>query len=54
VEHFLTKCPKYEKHRQELIQNVGIGGMKIENLLGDAKRLKHTIHFVKRTKRFEF
>jgi hypothetical protein len=51
--YFLTKCPKYEQ-KHELIQNVEIKGMKIKNLLGDAKKLKHIIEFIKRTKRFEF
>jgi hypothetical protein len=35
-------------------KEVGIGGMKMEILLGDYRRIKHTAEFVEDTGRFEF
>jgi hypothetical protein len=34
-------------------QKVGVGGMRIEKLLGDARRIKETIEFIESTKRFD-
>jgi hypothetical protein len=33
---------------------VGVGGMKMEKLLGDARRTKDMIEFIECTERFEF
>jgi len=33
---------------------VGVGGMKMEKLLGDPKRIRDTIEFIENTERFEF
>ena len=33
---------------------VGVGGMKMEKLLGDSRRTKDTIEFIESTERFEF
>ena len=43
VEHFLLHCPKYDKERDKLIKNVGVGGMWIEKLLGYPKFIKFTL-----------
>jgi len=33
---------------------VGVGGMKVEKLLGDSWRIKDTIEFIESMERFEF
>lgn len=54
VHHFLMMCPKYERLRDKMRKGVGEGGMKMEKLLGDHKRVKHTVEFIEGTGRFEF
>jgi hypothetical protein len=54
VHHFLMVCQKYERLRDRLRKKVGIGGMKMEKLLGDHRRVKHTAEFIESTERFEF
>jgi hypothetical protein len=50
VANFLLVCPKYERERDRLRKKVGIEGMRVDNLLGDARRIEATIEF----ERFEF
>jgi hypothetical protein len=47
-------CQKYERLRDRLRKKVGIGGMKMEKLLGGHRRVKHTAEFIESTERFEF
>jgi hypothetical protein len=47
-------CPKYEKARDQMRKKVGVGGMKLEKLLGDHRRIKDTLEFIEGTERFEF
>jgi hypothetical protein len=54
VHHLLMVCPKYERLRDKLRKEVGIGGMKMEKLLGNHRRIKHTAEFIDSTERFEF
>jgi hypothetical protein len=54
VHHFLMVCPKYEKARDQMRKKVGVGGMKLEKLLGDHRRIKDTLEFIEGTERFEF
>jgi hypothetical protein len=54
VHHFLMVCQKYERLRDRLRKKVGIGGMKMEKLLGDHRRVKHTAEFIESIERFEF
>jgi hypothetical protein len=54
VDHYLINCPKYDRQRHKLIKNVGIGGMWVEKLLGNTSSVKHTLEYIKDTKRFNF
>jgi hypothetical protein len=54
VHHFLLVCPKYEKERDKLRKKVGVGGMKLEKLLGDHRRIKDALEFIESAGRFEF
>ena len=54
VEHFLLKCKNYTTQREELVEEVGAGGMRVEKLVGEPKYIKHTMKFVKETDRFGF
>ena len=54
VHHFLLVCPIYERMRDRMRKEVGVGGMKIERLLGDSRRIKDTIEFIESTERFDF
>jgi ribonuclease HI len=54
VRHFLLICPKYEKERDKLRREVGAQGMREEKLLGDVKKVKHTIQFIEDVGRFDF
>jgi len=54
VHHFLMVCPKYERWRDRMRKQVGIGGMKTEKLLGDSRRIKDTVEFIESTGRFDF
>jgi ribonuclease HI len=54
VHHFLMVCPMYERLRDKMRREVGEGGMKEEKLLGDYRRIKHTVEFIEGTERFEF
>ena len=39
MHHFLLVCQKYERLRDEMRKKVGVGGMKMEKLLGDPRRI---------------
>ena len=54
VKHFLLTCSKYEKERDKLRREVGAQGMREEKLLGDVKKVKHTIQFIEDVGRFDF
>ena len=57
VEHFLLECRKYRDQRKELKKELrreeGWGQLRIERLLGDPKAIKHTMKYIKETKRLE-
>jgi hypothetical protein len=54
VHHFLMVCPNYERSRDGMRKKVGVGGMKMEKLLGDPRRIKDTVEFIESTERFDF
>jgi hypothetical protein len=54
VQHCLLHCPKYERQRAKLVKTDGLGGMRIEKLLGYPKMITNTLKYVKETKRFSF
>jgi len=54
VKHFLLVCPEYERKRDKLRRTVGIGGMRVDKMLGDVRRIEDTIQFIEPTKRFNF
>ena len=49
VYNFLMVCPKYERLRDGMRKEVGIGGMKMEKLLVDSRRIKDTVEFIEST-----
>jgi hypothetical protein len=49
VHHFLMVCRKYEKLRDRMRKEVGVGGMKTVKLLGDSRRIKDTVKFIEGT-----
>ena len=52
VEHFLLECRRYKEERKQLRKSVGWRKMKVEKLLGSRKVAKHTMEFIKSTRRF--
>jgi hypothetical protein len=44
-------CPKHERWRDRM---VGVGGMKMEKLLGDSRRIRDIVELIESTERFEF
>ena len=54
VSHFLLDCARYDQQRAQLAKKVGIGGMRMEKLLGYPKLIPHTLEFVENTKRMPF
>jgi hypothetical protein len=42
-------CQKYERLRDRMRKAVGVGGMKVEKLLGDSRRIKDTVEFIENT-----
>ena len=53
VEHYLLECNKYKEQRKRLRKEVGVGKMKVGILLGDGKKIKYMLTFVKETGRLE-
>jgi hypothetical protein len=54
VEHFLLYCPRYDRRRARLVREVGVGGMRMEKLLGRPRMIGHTLKYVDETRRFCF
>ena len=54
IAHYMLQCNNYEKERETLGKEVGAGGMRVEKLLGYPNLIKHTLIFIKDTKRFIF
>ena len=54
VKHYLLFCSKFDQQRDKLRRKVGVGDMTMEKLLGKTRNLKHTVQYVKETKRFGF
>jgi hypothetical protein len=54
VKHYLLVCQKYEKLRDKMRRAVGVGGMRLEKLLGDPRRIQETAEFIESTERFQF
>jgi hypothetical protein len=54
VHHFLMVCPKYERWRDRMRKAVGVGGVKMEKLLGDSRQIQDMVEFIENTERFEF
>jgi len=54
VHRFLMVCPQHERLRDRMRKKVGVGGMKLEKLLGDSRRKKDTVDFIESTERFDF
>ena len=54
VEHYLLHCPKYDRERDKLRKEVGIGGLWTEKLLGEPEFIEHTLEYIESTKRFGF
>src|SRR5947207_13767095 len=54
VAHFLLRCETFARQREKLIKEVGTGGMRVEELLGDPKRVNYKLQYVKETNRFPF
>ena len=53
VEHYLIECRNYKEQRKELRKNVGHRKMKLHEILGNAKIIKHTMEYIKATERLE-
>jgi len=54
VDHYLLLCGWYDKERATLIEEVGVGGMWIERLLGNPKLIGYALEFLESTKRMKF
>jgi len=54
VTHYLLWCTKFDREREKLRKEVGIGGMKVEKLLGFPKLIKPLLEFIRATKRLTF
>jgi predicted regulator of amino acid metabolism with ACT domain len=50
----LLVCPKYKKQRDKMRKEVRVGRMKMAKLVGDHRRVKHTVEFIESTERLEF
>ena len=47
------ECRNYKEQRKVLRKNVGLGRMKLHEILGNAKIIKHTMEYIKATRRLE-
>ena len=54
VQHFLLVCEKYERLRDKMRKEVGVGGMRMQKLLGDPRRIMETVEFIESMERFDF
>jgi hypothetical protein len=54
VEHFILQCSRYDKQRARLVREVGVGGMRMEKLLGRSQLIRHTLKYVDETGRLPF
>jgi hypothetical protein len=54
VKHYLLVCQKYERLRGKVRRVVGVGGMRLEKLLGHPRRIQETAEFIESTERFDF
>jgi ribonuclease HI len=54
VNHYLLHCPRYSRQRAKLTRNVGVGGMRVEKLLGYREIVGNTLEYIKETRRFDF
>ena len=54
VMHYLLWCTRFDRESEKLRKEVGIGGMKVEKLLGYPKFIKPTLEYIRATKRFTF
>jgi hypothetical protein len=54
VAHYLLRCREHEEYREELRRAVGWDGMKMEKLLGDVKKAKALLAYVKKTGRLDY
>jgi len=53
MEHYLLKYQQFKQQRKKMIKDIGKGRLNIERLLGQPQMIKHTVEFIKSTKRFE-
>jgi len=53
VEHYLLECRRFKQQRKKMIKDIGKGRLNIERLLGQPQMIKHTVEFIRSTKRFE-
>ena len=53
VEHFLLECRRYRDQRKTLRKSIGGSRMKVRDLLGDVKAIKHTAEYIKATGRLK-
>ena len=54
VEHLLLACKEYKEQRVVLQKEIkGLNGMCLRHLLGDKKAIKHTMEYVRNTKRLD-
>ena len=54
VHYFLLLYKKYERSRDKIRKEVGVGGMRIKKLLEDPRRIKETVEFIESIWRFDF
>ena len=50
---YLLECRRYHDERIKLRKEIGTGRLTMGKLLGDAQAMRHTLEYVKATKRLE-
>ena len=50
-EHYLLESRRYKEQRKKVIKDIGKGRLNIERLLGQPQTIKHTVEFIRSTKR---
>jgi hypothetical protein len=53
VNHYLLDCPRYDR-QAKLTRKVGVGGMRMEKLLGYREMVGDTLEYIMETRRFDF